>query len=420
MTEPLNQLVRKAQAGDLDAFEALVRSTQKMAYAVAKSVLRDSALAEDAAQESFLRAYRRLADLEEPAGFISWLRRIVVTVALNARRSRRHTFLHLDDGSDVPVLDEIESAWSEEQRRRLGAALLTLTDAERRLCDLHYHGRWSAGRLARDAGVSEAAMRKRLQRIRDRLRKEIEVSEQRDVGADEVAPEFPARIVELLARPNLATIPDNPVGKVVDLLRGVFDGYREITLPELIDFDDARKSIGEEALYIEANELHRVDGERILRYDLTLPLLLTVRYDGEPLRLWTAGKAYRLGRIDRMHLEAFHQAEVFLMDDRDRVDPWMLTAQVLRSVEALLPQRTVKIVPTHYDMCTQAWELEVEDDGRWAEVLAWGIYSDRMVRHLGGDPERHVAMGIGYGLERFAMLRYAIDDIRKVDVTHVA
>jgi O-phosphoseryl-tRNA(Cys) synthetase len=246
------------------------------------------------------------------------------------------------------------------------------------------------------------------------------VSEQRDIRAEEVGAEFPARIVELLARPNLATIPDNPVGQVVDLLRGAFDGYREIALPELVDFDKARKSIGEEALYIETNELHRVDGSRILRYDLTLPLLLTVRYSGEPLRLWTAGKAYRLGRIDRMHLEAFHQAEVFLMDDRARVDPWLLTAQVLRSVEVLLPHRTVKIVPTHYAMCTQAWELEVEDEGRWAEVLAWGIYSDRMVRHLGGDPERHVAMGIGYGLERFAMLRYSIDDIRKVDVTRVA
>ena len=40
--------------------------------------------------------------------------------------------------------------------------------------------------------------------------------------------------------------------------------------------------------------------------------------------------------------------------------------------------------------------------------------------HLGGDPTRHTAMGVGYGLERFAMLRYGIDDIRKIDVARVA
>ena len=80
----------------------------------------------------------------------------------------------------------------------------------------------------------------------------------------------------------------------------------------------------------------------------------------------------------------------------------------------------MKIVPTQYPMCSQAWELEVEDDGRWFEVLAWGVFTDRIVGHLGGDPARHIAVGVGYGLERLAMLRYGIDDIRKIDVASVA
>jgi len=42
------------------------------------------------------------------------------------------------------------------------------------------------------------------------------------------------------------------------------------------------------------------------------------------------------------------------------------------------------------------------------------------VRHIGGDPEIHTAIGIGYGLERMAMLRYGIDDVRKVEASHVA
>ena len=93
---------------------------------------------------------------------------------------------------------------------------------------------------------------------------------------------------------------------------------------------------------------------------------------------------------------------------------------MLQSVDRVLPGRSVKIVPTQYTMCSQAWELEIEDDGQWREVMAWGIFTDRIVRHLGGDPERHTAVGVGYGLERLAMLRYGIDDIRKVEAARVA
>ena len=99
----IGALVRRARAGDLEAFGALVGATQAMAHGVASSVLRDPDLARDAVQDAYVRAFRRLGDLEDPALFSSWLRRIVVTVAINLRRSRRRTFLHLDE-FDVPVL----------------------------------------------------------------------------------------------------------------------------------------------------------------------------------------------------------------------------------------------------------------------------------------------------------------------------
>jgi hypothetical protein len=54
--DPLNDLVARAQDGDLEAFGELVRATQVMAYAVALGVLRDRSTAEDAAQEAYLRA----------------------------------------------------------------------------------------------------------------------------------------------------------------------------------------------------------------------------------------------------------------------------------------------------------------------------------------------------------------------------
>jgi RNA polymerase sigma factor (sigma-70 family) len=418
--EHLPDLVVRAQAGDLEAFGRIVEVTQVMAYAVAVSVVRDRAMAEDAAQEAYLRAFRQLRHLDEPVAFASWLRRIVITVALNMRRGKRLTLLRLDDIPDVPILDEAETRWSESQRQRLARALLTLTNDERRLCDRLYHGGWSTARLARDAGIDEATMRKRLQRIRDKLRREIEVSEQRGIRPENIRPDFPERVVELLTRPRLTDVPENPVGKVLELLRTVFPDYAETALPEIVNFTEARKTIGDDALYLDPIELHRIDEHRILRYDLTLPLLLTVRYEGRPLRVWAAGKAYRLCQVDATHLDAFHQADALWVDGRDQLDTWRMTGQVLRSVDVLFPGRSIKIVPTEYPMCSQAWELEIEKDGHWFEVLAWGIFTDKIVRHLGGDPAIQVAVGVGYGLERLAMLRYSIDDIRKIGVAKVA
>ena len=418
--ESTTHLVEAAQAGDVEAYGQLVQATQTMAYGIAVGVLRDRTVAQDAVQHAYLRAFRRLADLQEPAAFPGWLRRIVITVALNMRRARRHTLLRLDDIPEVPILDEAETRWSDLQRHRLASALVSLTADERRLCDRRYHGQWSITRLAQHAGVDDAAMRKRLQRVRDKLRKEIEMAEQRVVRPEDISADLPAKVVELLARPQLTDLPENPVGRIVEGLRYVFADCVDQPLSEVVDLSDARTSIANDAMYVEPTELHRIDEGRILRYDLTLPILLTVRYTGQPLRIWASGKAYRLCQVDATHLEAFHQAEVLCLDDRERLNPWQMTARVLQSVDRVLPGRTVKIVPTEYAMCTQAWELEVETDGHWSEVLAWGVFTGRIVGHLGGDPKRHTAIGIGYGLERLAMLRYGINDIRKLDVASVA
>ena len=88
--------------------------------------------------------------------------------------------------------------------------------------DRRYHGGWTTGRLASHAGVDETAMRKRLQRIRDKLRKEMEMSEQRGIRSDDIRPDLPAKVVELLARPRLTDLPENPVGRTLETIRSVF------------------------------------------------------------------------------------------------------------------------------------------------------------------------------------------------------
>jgi phenylalanyl-tRNA synthetase alpha subunit len=230
---------------------------------------------------------------------------------------------------------------------------------------------------------------------------------------------WPASVVELLARPRLVDIPHNPVGAALAALRGAFAGFDEIDLPEHVDLAHARQRLGGDVVYIETSSLHRIEGERVLRYDLSLPLLLQVGFQGAPVRLTASGKVYRREQESATHLQAFHQLEVFVLDDASALESWTFAGRVLDSIERLLPRSEVRLTPTEYPMCERAWSLDVQHEGAWVELMAWGRYADWVVRALGADPGRHAAFGAGYGLERAAALRYGIDDIRKIATLRV-
>jgi phenylalanyl-tRNA synthetase alpha chain len=166
----------------------------------------------------------------------------------------------------------------------------------------------------------------------------------------------------------------------------------------------------------------RIAEERVLRYDLTLPLLLAVRWTGTPQRLTAAGKVYRLENESATHLQAFHQIELYVIDERPVVDPFWLAGRLLQAIDQALPRAEVRMTETSYPMCARAWSLDVRlaSDQEWVEVLAYGEYADWVMRALGADPRRQIALGAGLGLERIAALRYGIDDIRKIASARVA
>src|SRR5690349_13582204 len=108
-------LVEAVRQGDLDAFNAVVRRFQGMAYAVAYDRVGDAHLAEDAAQEAFLEAYFALTSLREPAAFPGWFRRIVVKQGDRLTRGPQHTLLPLEAAATLAT-PEPEPAACAEQR----------------------------------------------------------------------------------------------------------------------------------------------------------------------------------------------------------------------------------------------------------------------------------------------------------------
>lgn len=245
------------------------------------------------------------------------------------------------------------------------------------------------------------------------------MSEQRAAAHQALPHDLPNRITELLARPTLVQLPDNPVAKVIERLQPHFSEYRHIDTAEVIDLRAARARLECDPVYVPSGSVFNVDGDRVLRYDLTLPILLQTADQGVPLRAWTAGKVYRNEVETPSHLASFHQLELLALDDKAALDPYAFIGRVLGALDALLPGLPQRVESTSYPFCTRAWDIGVERDGQYWELLGCGVYQPDVVRLLGGDPTRHAALGLGMGLERLAMLSFGINDIRLMEAARV-
>jgi RNA polymerase sigma-70 factor (ECF subfamily) len=141
-------LAQRAAQGDREAFGGLVRFHQAGVYSVAYRMLGEIREAEDAAQETFLRAYRaiRTLDPQRPPG--PWLKKIAVNVCLN-QLERRSTFT-LEDDTAVPGHEPSPESQiiEQEQNRQVRAALLSLPPHYRAAIELRHFQALSYAEMA--------------------------------------------------------------------------------------------------------------------------------------------------------------------------------------------------------------------------------------------------------------------------------
>ena len=153
-----------APAARHEAFGALVGRFQDLAWGCAWAVLRDYALAEEAAQEAFITAWRRLDQLREPEAFPGWLRRLVLTACNRMTRGRRVTFVPLGSGEDLPTMDDNPHVRAErrEVAEKVRAAIRALPEHERLVTTLFYLNEYSQAEISAFLEVPVTTVVKRL------------------------------------------------------------------------------------------------------------------------------------------------------------------------------------------------------------------------------------------------------------------
>ncbi len=180
-------LVRAAQRGDLDAYNRLVRTYERQAYAVALRLLRKPELAEDATQDAFIQAYRAL-DTFRGGYFRAWLLRIVTNRCYDLlRASNRRAADSLEDqafesephwASTAPMDDPVARAAQGELGQILERALGQLPEDQRTtviLCDVQGYAYEEAARIMQ---VALGTVKSRLSRARAALRENLRGQEQ--------------------------------------------------------------------------------------------------------------------------------------------------------------------------------------------------------------------------------------------------
>jgi RNA polymerase sigma-70 factor (ECF subfamily) len=165
-------LVRRAQRGDEEAFAALVPGAVDRLVAVAFRILRDADLAEDAAQQAMLIAWRKLPTLREPERFDAWTYRLVVNAcyAETGRRRIRLTPLRLLD-DDAAVVDSTPQT---DDRDRIERGFRKLSIAHRTIVVLHLHVGLPFEEIASMLDIPVGTARSRLHYALQALRSGIE------------------------------------------------------------------------------------------------------------------------------------------------------------------------------------------------------------------------------------------------------
>ena len=175
-------LVSTAKSGDANAFVELSRRHSSRALQTAYRITRNRQDAEDAVQDSLLKAFTHLNDFQEKSSFSTWLTRITINSALMILRKKRVCVeISIDgsnDGSETyerweprSLTEDPENRFARSERERLlRDAILRLPPVIREAVELRQARDYSVREIAQALGISVAAVKSRLSRARLTLR----------------------------------------------------------------------------------------------------------------------------------------------------------------------------------------------------------------------------------------------------------
>ena len=174
------ELVDRARRGDREAFGVLAAGAVDRLYGIARMVLRDTELAEDATQEALVRAWRDLPTLRDVERFDAWLYRLIVRASADIGRHRRRWRTEVTMLPKEPSEPDGTSALAD--RDQIERGLRRLTDAQQTILVLHFYVGLTPSEAADALEIPVGTAKSRLHYAIEALRAAITADERTSVG----------------------------------------------------------------------------------------------------------------------------------------------------------------------------------------------------------------------------------------------
>ena len=410
----ISDLVWRAQAGDVEGYEEIVRRFRASAFGQAFARLGDSQLAEDAVQDAFIEALLRLESLAVPEAFPSWFRKVLIT-ACN-RITRRRTVSTIPFSETEAVAEESASLSSNlekvERDHLVHTAMQALPDGQRTATALYYIGGMTQREVGDYLGISEAAVKKRLHDARRRLGGYV-IDMARTIS-DEATPDetVSARVIaDLVSRPQPLLMAGHPVRVIVDRIKAALPEFESIETRE-IEEADIYPSLREAYASVSA-DAYWLDDKTVLRTQTTWSALRAIKGRVTPVRLITAGRVFRhCEEEDDLKRRVFHQLDLACVARG-------VSACDLKVIVERVLATALNAVEVRYRKCEYGWvdagmSFDVRSGPDWIALGGCGMLKPAMLAEAGCDPGEADGYVLGLGLERLAQVELGLGSLREL------
>jgi phenylalanyl-tRNA synthetase alpha chain len=221
--------------------------------------------------------------------------------------------------------------------------------------------------------------------------------------------------------------PVHPITRVTEEIIEVFEGlgFSVAEGPEVESdyYNFAALNFPDDHPARDMQDTFHVGPDALLRTHTSPVQIRTMKAQRPPVRIICLGKVYRRDILDATHSPMFHQVEGLAVDKHITMADLKATLQLFAR-EMFGPRSTVRFRPSFFPFTEPSAEVDVRcfkcgGDGcrfcrasGWLEILGSGMVHPNVLRNVGYDPEEVTGWAFGMGIDRIALLKYEIDDIR--------
>lgn len=283
-----------------------------------------------------------------------------------------------------------------------------LAGVKRTLGSLDADGRREAGLALNQvsAAVAEAAGARRSE-LEAAARAEVVAAERLDLT--EVRPERSAGHLHLVTQ-TMEELEDVFVGLGFEVAEGpeVEDDWHNFTGLNLPAYHPARDM--QDTFFVDLGE----PGDVVLRTHTSPVQLRVMEQQGPPIYVVVPGRVHRNEARDATHLATFHQIEALV------VDRGITFGHLAGTIEAFTQAYfgsgfSSRLRPSYFPFTEPSAEFDIQrPDGSWLELGGCGMVHPEVLRNGGIDPEEFTGFAFGFGIDRLALARHGVPDLREI------